>query len=182
MTILILHGIEGYAGNHWQQWLHDKLVAKNHIVIMPSLPKADHPNRSTLLKKINKVVGSSKLAELVIVGHSLGVPASLDFIEQADKPIKALISVSGFSEDYGAEMNSYFLEKRTIDFKKVNKKLSKAFVVFGDDDPYVPQSQLKLLAKKLKVKPKIIKKGGHLNTDSGYTTFPWLFEIIENLS
>ena len=182
MKILILHGIEGCAGKHWQQWLHDKLIAKSHMVIMPSLSKADRPNRLIWLKEIKKAVGNSELTDLVIVGHSLGVPASLDFIEQADKQIKALISVSGFSEDYGAEMNSYFMKKGTIDFKKVNEKLSKAFVVFGDDDPYVPQSQLKLLAKKLAVRPKIIKDGGHLNTDSGYVTFPWLFRIIESLS
>ena len=54
-------------------------------------------------------------------------------------------------------------------------------VLFGDDDPYVPQEVLYSLAKQLGVQPEIIKNGGHLNTDSGYETFPRLVEIVRRI-
>lgn len=181
MTALILHGIQGHAGIHWQKWLNDQLIAQGHKVLMPNLPKAEHPDRSEWLQTVKGVITDYDLSDLVIVGHSLSVVTALDFIEQAPVSIKALVSVSGFSKDYKAELNSYFLKEKEIDFAKVKKNLKKAVVIYGDNDPYVPQEILKLLADKLNVKPTVIKSGGHLNTDAGFTTFPKLLKIINDL-
>ena len=177
MIILILHGIGGHAGIHWQRWLHDELAKAGHEVIMPNLPDSDHPDRKTWLKTVKENIKDINPSDLIIVAHSLGVTIALDLIENT--PVKALISVSGFAYDYGAELNSYFLKEKTIDFEKANRNLKQAFVIYGDNDPYVPQEVLKSLADNLKVKPEIIKNGGHLNTDSGYKTFPRLLEIIK---
>lgn len=182
MTILIIHGIMGHAGMHWQQWLHDELVKKGHQVIMPNLPGADYPTRGEWLRILQELTHDIDKANLVIVGHSLGVTAALDLIENYQTPIKTLISVSGMADDYGAELNSYYLKERSIDFAKVHKNLQKSFVVYGENDPYVPQETLSLLARKLHVIPKVIQNGGHLNTDAGYTQFPLLLNIIENLN
>ena len=177
MTILILHGIEGYAGIHWQQWLHDELIRIGHKVIMPNLPAPNRPDRKTWLKTVLEIIQDTDTNNLIIVGHSLGVTTALDLIEKIS--IKALISISGFAYDWGAGLNSYFMKEKDIDFKKVNKNLKQAFVIYGDNDPYVPQEVLKYLADNLKANPEIIKNGGHLNTDSGYKTFPRLLEIIK---
>ncbi len=177
MTILMVHGIEGHAGIHWQQWLHDELVKTGHKVIMPSLPNSDHPDRKIWLKTVKENIKDIDSFNLVIVAHSLGVTTVLDLIEYTS--VKALVSASGFAYNYGAELNSYFLKEKDVDFKKVNKNLKQAFVIYGDNDPYVPQKVLKSLADNLKVKPEIIKNGGHLNTSSGYKAFPRLLEIIQ---
>lgn len=181
MTVLILHGIGGYAGIHWQQWLHDELVKKGYDVLMPELPNSEKPDRGEWLETVKKLVSKIDLFELIIVGHSLGVVTALDFIEQSKKPIKVLISVSGFAKDLGAEINSYFMKVKEIDFEKVKKNLEKSYVLYGDNDPYVPQKELKLLADNLGAEPIIFPNGGHLNTDAGYTKFPKLLEIVENI-
>lgn len=191
MTTLIIHGLGGHAGIHWQQWLHDQLIASNHSetkkkyqVIMPNLPDSEHPDRQIWLETIKRTLdteNSKPSSDLVIVAHSLGVTTALDYIETISTPIKALISVSGFADDYEAELNSYFMAEKQINFNKVNQNLQQSFVFYGDNDPYVPQTSLKLLADNLKVKPIIIKNGGHLNTDTGYTQFPQLLEIIKEL-
>jgi hypothetical protein len=178
MTILILHGIGGYAGIHWQQWLYDELVKTGHKVIMPNLPDSDHPDRKTWLKTVKENIKDINSSDFVIVAHSLGVATALDLIENTS--IKTLISVSGFAYDYGAELNSYFLKERNIDFEKVNRNLKQVFVIYGDNDPYLPQEVLRSLADNLKVEPEVVSSGGHLNTDSGYKTFPRLLEIIKN--
>lgn len=181
MTILIIHGIDGFAGIHWQQWLHDQLVAKGHIVLMPNFPNSHHPERKAWLKTVEKQLVDVNLRELMIVGHSLGVTTGLDFLEQIHEKIKAFISISGFAEDYGSDLNRYFLSKKHIDFQEVRKHLENSVVIYSDNDPYLSQDVLYLVAEGLNVSPKIIPNGGHLNTDSGYTTFSYLLKTIENL-
>lgn len=182
MVVLILHGIEGHAGIHWQKWLCDELVKAGYTVLMPNLPNSDHPDRKEWLMVTQKTISGADLSNLIIVGHSLGVITALDLIEKLERPIAALVSVSGFAKDYGDELNSYFLKVKSIDFNRVNKKLHQAFVIYGDNDPYVPQAILRSLARKLSVKPKVVLGGGHLNTKAGYTTFPYLLEIVKNIN
>ena len=181
MTILILHGIDGHAGIHWQQWLNEQLRMHGHKVIMPNLPDANRPSRRVWLDTIKEAIKDIDLSRLIIVAHSLGVPSALDFIESLSGKIAGLISVSGFADDYGAKLNSYFMAEKEIDFGKVNESLQHASVIYGDNDPYVPQSSLKLLADNLGVKPIVIKEGGHLNTDAGYTSFPLLLDVIQEM-
>lgn len=178
MTILILHGIGGHAGIHWQQWLHDELENLDQTVLMPDLPYADHPDRQTWLKTVKQAAEGINPSELIIVGHSVGVTTALDFIEQVQSPVKGLLCVSGFAIDYGLELNSYFLREKSIDFSVVRRKVGRSFVFFGDNDPFVTRGALQNLADGLDVKPVIIPDGGHLNSDAGFTKFPQLLDAI----
>lgn len=178
MTIAILHGLDGHAGMHWQQWLHDELVRLGYTVIMPTLPDSHHPSRTMWLDTLENLVKDTPREDLILVGHSLGVTTALDFIEKQKGDVRALVSASGLGKDYGAELNSYFMREREIDFVKVRQQVAKSFVFYGDDDPYVPQEILADLAVKLDVAPTIIPHGGHLNTDAGFATFPEILEVI----
>jgi len=179
MTIVILHGIEGHAGIHWQQWLNDELIKAGHKVIMPNLPQSQHPDRHTWLHFIKNIIDNlSQDEEIILVGHSLGVITALDFIETSKRKISKLISVSGFAKPTDNPLNDYFMKEKTTKFKKVLKNLKSAVVIYGTKDPYVPQKILSHLAKKLKVEPIIIKDGGHLNTESGFTRFPQILSAI----
>jgi predicted alpha/beta hydrolase family esterase len=179
MKVLILHGIGGHAGIHWQQWLHDELSSLDVEVLMPELPDSNHPDRQEWLKVIKEATENEDLSRLIIVGHSLGATAALDFIESLDQPIEGLISVSGFSVDYGAELNSYYLKEKSINFEQLNSNLKWASVIYGDNDPYVTQDALMQLAQDLKVEAIVIPNGGHLNTEAGFTTFPELIKIVK---
>ena len=180
LTLLILHGIGGKAGEHWEQYLHDAAQKLGLQVLMPQLPGGDRPDRKIWNSLITKMLLNIDPGKLIIVGHSLAVPTVLDWLETIDKPLKCLISVSGFAYDYGFELNSYYLKEKEINFTKVKRNLRKAYVLYGDDDPYVTQKALADLALSLQVTPKIYPKGGHLSTRAGFTTFPDLVEIIKN--
>lgn len=178
-TALILHGIEGYAGIHWQQWLHNELEKRGYQVLMPTLPNAIKPDRDEWLKSAKDLVIDVDFSKLVLVGHSLGVVTLLDLVESENKKVKSLVSVAGFGRDYGSDMNDYFLKVREINFEKVSGLIGNAHVVYGDNDPYVPQDELRELADTLGVAPIVVKKGGHLNTDAGFVKFPLLLELLE---
>ena len=180
MTFLIIHGIGGHAGIHWQQWLKQQLELQGHKVLMPDMPNSDHPDRQEWLDTVIAVTKKQSINELVLVGHSLGVTTVLDFIEWSNAPVAGLVSVSGFASDYCADLNSYFLQEKTIDFDKVLRDISKAVVIYSDNDPYVTQDALKEVADKLKVSPIIVNSGGHLNSDAGLNEFPLLLKLLIN--
>ena len=171
-TVLIIHGIQSKKGDHWQSWLKGELEKKDINVIMPQMKNTMKPDRSTWLEQIKELLLEIEDENLIIVGHSLGVVTGLDYIEQNKERILGFISVSGFSKDYHHPLNSYFLSEKEIDFKNINSKIKNKYVLNGDDDPYVPQEILLDLANNLKVIPNIYKKGGHLNTDTGFSFFP----------
>lgn len=182
MRILILHDKDGYAGVDWGEWLHDELQKQGYIVTTPILTDSNYPNRNWWSKEIQQITLNFDTKDLIVVGHSLGVISALDFIEQSIVPVKALISVSGFSADYGAEQYSAFLRQKNLDFARIRANLGQSVVIYGDDDPYVPVEALRQLAQDLAVKPIVIADGGHLNTERGYTTFPLLLDIILKIS
>jgi hypothetical protein len=181
-SVLILHGIQGQAGIHWQKWLHDELVKRNCRVLMPTLPNAMRPDRGEVLEFVWDLCKAVDFSDLVIVGHSMGVTTALDLIASFRREVKGLISVSGVFKDYGAELNSYFLRERFVDLKVVRSLVKKVAVFYGDNDPYVPQDVLKSLADELGVTPVVIPNGGHLNTNAGYTEFPLLLENVLKIS
>jgi uncharacterized protein len=178
-TALILHGIGGTSEGNWFPWLAEELKKRGWNVILPDLPNTKHPDRSEWLETVQKLVKDVDFSDFVIIGHSLGVATALDLLEKEDKKLKMLISVSGFYTDYGAQLNSYFMKTKDIDINKVRNLVEKSVVIYGDDDPYVPQETLKGMAEALGVEPQIIKKGGHVNAKSGYTQLPLLFVFIK---
>lgn len=181
MTALILHGVSGNAGKHWMQWLHDELVKLGIEVIMPTLPNSDNPDFFEWKKTILNLIKDVELSELIVFGHSLGNAAALEIVQDLDKPIKAFISVAGFYQDYGSEINTEYMQKCDIDIKKARERIENAFVVYGDNDPYVPQNVLNKLAVGLEVEPIVIKSGEHLNTDAGFTRLPVLIELAKKV-
>ncbi|MCR4286210.1 MAG: alpha/beta fold hydrolase [Candidatus Kaiserbacteria bacterium] len=178
MHILILHGIGAEAGAHWQRWLGHELEKEGHTVHMPDLPDASHPDRFDWLEYVKGILQDIPPAQLIIVGHSLGVVTALDFIEQSHTKVHGLVSVSGFPRDYGSELNSYFMKEKELDFMIINAMLETAIVWYGDNDPYVPQVTLQSLADELEVTAHVVSRGGHLNTEAGYEVFPALLESI----
>jgi len=179
-TALILHGITGNSQENWFPWAKKELENLNWQVFCPDLPDTNHPDRTKWLNTVKDLLKEIDPTSLTIIGHSLGVATALDYLEQSAKPIQTLISVAGFYEDYGMELNSYFMAEKTIDLTVIKTRVNHIEVIYGDDDPYVPQQTLQNLALGLKVKSIIIPHGGHLNARAGFTEFPLLLDLILN--
>jgi len=178
IKVIILHGILGFSG--WHESVKKELELRGYTVYADLLPHPDHPSRKEWIKKglniLNKIPDKENV---IIIGHSLGATLALDLLELIDKQIMLFISVSGFFEDYNAELNSYYLKEKTINFKKVISNAKKRIVIYGDNDKFVPQSNLKRLAEKLRPQETIIVHGGgHLSKSNGFTEFPLLLDLV----
>ena len=124
MKALILHGVSGYAGKHWMQWLHDWLITQNIEVIMPTLKNSENPAYEDWIPDIQNIfsgMSDTDLKDLIVIGHSMGIPAALEIIQNLNTPIKGLFSAGGFYKDYGSAINTKFMSQCNIDIEKAKK-------------------------------------------------------------
>jgi predicted alpha/beta hydrolase family esterase len=64
-----------------------------------------------------------------------------------------------------------------FDFEKINSKIGKSYVVYGDNDPYVPATEPPLFAEKLSSEIHIVPGGKHCG--SIFKEFPLLLDMIK---
>ncbi len=65
-----------------------------------------------------------------------------------------------------------------MNFAKVKNYCDDIVCFYSDNDPYVRYDVEKDFADKLTLKQHIIKDGGHLNAESGYTKFEEILKEI----
>jgi uncharacterized protein len=183
MNIAIFHGTEGSPDGNWFPWLKQNLGSTHHITI-PTLPT---PNGQTVANWIDAT--TTQIPNLdqydVLIGHSCGASFLPHLIlDQTLKP-KTVVMVAAFSAELGFPNydtllqtfylpDSFLKEARTY----FNRNQIKPILFHGDNDPYIPLSQAQHIAAQLTAPLYIIKNGGHLNTEFGYTQFPDLIDVI----
>ena len=186
MKFVILHGTMGSPDGNWFPWLSKELEKLGQKTIRPKLSTPDGQNPDNWTKEIAKAVEeiSGPDEETIIVAHSMSPMASCYYLGSINKKIRAAFFVSGFT-DYVDELEPYrtvnprFFDKN-FNWEKLKKNCPKIICFAGDNDPYLPQDVLRRFAKLCGAKKFIIiPNGGHLNEESGYTTFPLLLKTIK---
>jgi predicted alpha/beta hydrolase family esterase len=85
------------------------------------------------------------------------------------------LGIEAFDPYFGS-----FLDK-PFDWQRIKAGAHRILCVAGDNDPYVSFAQSEEIAERLGIDVAVIKKGGHLNTAAGYSSFPWLLEALQRL-
>jgi predicted alpha/beta hydrolase family esterase len=182
LKVFIIHGFEGHPNGGWRPWLMQELE-KHEIYCAPLVMKDPfNPKSKEWVEEIDYNVKKFPKDKIVLVGHSLGVPAILKYLEQTDsKNILGTVLISG-PYDLRREgrtwevLGSFFPEK--WDFKKILEMCKKHIVIHGDDDPVVSYSHAEFLADNLSGELINVKGGKHLNGSAGYFTLPSALEAI----
>jgi len=179
MNFIIIHGIYGHPQENWFPWLKNELESKGYEVIVPKFPTPINQSLENWLKAIKKYEDKIN-DETVLIGHSLGTPFVLNYLEQSNKKIKAAFLVAGYhkllnNEFY--ELNKTFVYKE-FDWEKIKKSCGRFFVIASDNDPYIPLDTNKEMANILNTELKIVHNGGHLNLKAGFDKFPFLLDLI----
>ena len=180
-NVFIVHGSYGSPEGNWFPWMKIELEKLGCKVFVPKFPTPEGQN----LKNWTEILQQYKTElneDAIVVGHSVAVSFLLNVIEKLNHPIKAAFFVSGW---IGLLNNPKFdpiiktFAEREFNWSKIKKNCKKFYAFHSDNDPYVPMEKGKFLAKKLGVKVILIKGGGHLNAEFGYTKFPLLLEKIK---
>lgn len=179
MNAIIIHGIYSNPSGNWFPWLKKELELEGYAVIVPKFPTPINQTLEKWLEAMGKIRDDIS-EETVLIGHSLGAAFILSYLEKAPTKIRGVVLVSGFHTPLGIpldKMNSSFVAK-PFDWEGVKAHCGEFVVVCSDDDPYIPLSKSKELARYLSVAPTVIHHGGHLNKEAGYVEFPLLKKII----
>lgn len=180
--VFIVHGFMGSPKGNWFPWLVSELASRGIFAKALRMPFSFSPSISQWVKSIQKAVGDDQ-DEIYLVGHSLGVPGILHYLQSIPKTkkIAGVVLVAGPSERLTGphpRLIDSFLSK-PFEFEKIKSQISVSYVIHGDNDPKVPVSHAEKLAKELGSKLIIIPNGLHLNEeDGGYVELPIVLESL----
>ncbi len=180
VRVIIVHGTEGSPESNWFPWLASQLKEKQVEVISPQFPTPRGQSLDSWMQILREVVGELRPTDIV-VGHSTGVVFLLHALEHASCSVRATFLVAGFTSFLGIEkydrLNETFLQP-PLHWMRIRENAGAIHLYAGSDDPYVPRACAVELEDMLGASVRYVDSGGHLNSDSGYTTFEMLFSDL----
>ena len=175
---LILHGSFGSNEGNWFPWLKEQLEKNNKKVLIPQMPvgvgNQNFENWSNVLNKLDINENT------VIIAHSIAPIFVCKYLITNQIKVKKLIFVCGFNNysgidsDFDAVNEPMFIDN----FDDVKKYCKDIVCYYSDNDPYVKYDVEKAFADKLTDKQYVIKNGGHINAETGYTKFEEILKEI----
>lgn len=168
---IIIHGSFGSKDGNWFPWLKEQLQKQGKNVLVPQMPmgvgKQNFENWSDVLKKLEINENT------IIIAHSIAPIFVCKYLINNKIKVKKLIFVCGFNNYLGIDADFDAVNKPMYidNFAEVKNYCDNIVCYYSDNDPYVRYDEEKAFADKLTSKQYIIKNGGHLNAESGYTQF-----------
>ncbi len=181
--VIIIHGTEGTPESHWLPWLATQITAAGHDTVLPRLPTPQGQELARWKSEFYQSVGLL-VAEDILVGYSVGATFALRLLEETATPVTAAFIVAGFDRPTSISSIDPLVEsfiQEPFDWELIKGRGGKISAYHGADDPIVPPNVGEAIAQHLNAPFTLIPNGGHLNTDSGYTQFPQLWDDIQEL-
>lgn len=180
--VFMIHGFEGEPNGGWRPWLMRELAKKDIWACALPMPTPDKPQKDEWVKTVTDAVGNPN-EEIFLVGHSLGVPTILRYLETLDKNKKiggaVLVSGPAFEIKKHGYVNKFL--DTPFNFEHIKNVCKSFVVVHGDNDPNVPFSDAEYLSKNLSCSLISIPNGGHLAGHDGFYELPQLLEALEKI-
>ncbi len=168
--------IHGNGTSHWSfgfsSWLKPELEKVGFPTFFETFPDSIQARAQYWLAflKDHIKVGEGD----VLVGWSSGAVAAMRYAQECK--ILGSILIGPSYTDLGDDLekqSGYF--DAPWDWQKIKKNQQKIALIYGDDDPYIPQSQFEFIASNLQ--PEVIKVAGGKHFME-YNEFPQLLAYI----
>lgn len=198
-SYLILHGLGGSSGGHWQEWLANDLAGKGHQVLFPSLPQADAPDKVQWLDCLNELLAQVESKEkLIVVAHSLGCILWFHYAAQGRQgKVKQVILVAPPVASPDEKVLSHLFaeelkRKKTFESMKtffplpddqemLRKAAEHSLIIGSTTDPFLPGDRF-LRYSCYKVPMLLLPDMGHINVASGYGPWHWMQDFCLELA
>jgi predicted alpha/beta hydrolase family esterase len=156
---IIIHAWDSSPDAHWYREEEKALKKLGHEVFVPEMPGGNWPKLPEWLSVIEDLRPDE---DTVLIGHSLGAPAILRYLQTAPVKVGKVFLVAAFAKDLGIKETRNFMEA-PFDFKKI-KAYADAFIVINEaNDPYVPIKRGKEIAEA--VGGEFIEVAGNIHFD-----------------
>lgn len=185
MQFVIFHGAYGSKDGNWFPWLKGELERLDHEVILEQYPVDDYEsinkNGPKTLETIQNLESWTKYFETnvlpklidgpkIFIGHSLAPVFILHMVDKFNIKLESGIFVSPFLSALNGDawqfdvVNKTFF-KEDFDWKRMKELVPLSYVLYGENDPYVPSTYPLGFAKNLASSIIPVKNGGHLGGD-----------------
>lgn len=169
--------IHGNGSTHWSfawaPWLKTELERLGFETFFETMPDSIAARAEYWLPFLKKHVQAGE--NDVLVGWSSGAVAAMRYAET--NTIKGSILISPSYTDLGDELeklSGYF--DKPWHWERIKSNQGQIALIYGDDDPYIPQHEFEFIAEKLN--PTLIRiRGGRHFIER--TEFPELVEYIK---
>ena len=178
MNYIILHGSFGSKDGNWFPWLRKELENKNYVVDNPQMPVGvGNQNYDNWEREFNKLNINENT---IIIAHSIAPVFVCKYLIKNKIKVKKLIFVCGFNNylgidpDFDAVNESMFINN----LEEIKDYCNNIICFYSDNDPYVKFEVEKSFADAVSNEQYIVKNGGHINAESGYTKFEEILKYI----
>ena len=175
---LIIHGSFGSSEENWFPWLKEQLEKDNKKVLIPQMPVGiDKQNFDSWSEVLNKI----DINEFTtIIAHSIAPIFICKYLITNKIKVKKLIFVCGFNNYFGINKDFDTLNgPMYIDnYTDIKNYCDNIICYYSDNDPYVKYEVEKEFAISISNKEYVIKDGGHINSESGYTSFEAILKSL----
>ena len=175
---IILHGSFGSKDGNWFPWLKEQLENNNKEVEVPQMPigvgNQNYENWSNVFNKMNINENTT------IIAHSIAPIFVCKYLIKNKIKVKKLIFVCGFNNylgidpDFDTVNESMFIDN----YFDIKNYCNDIICFYSNNDPYVKFEIEKEFADTISSKQYIVQNGGHINEESGYTSFPEILDVI----
>ncbi len=157
-NVLIIHGWNATVQDHWFLEAKEKWEKKGLKVEVPEMPGDYFPKAQEWLELIESFHPDESW---VLMGHSLGGVAILNYLENTDRPIaKAILIATPLTPMHFEALDNFF--EGGFNWEQIKSKCLKFEIVNEDNDPAVPLEHGQKYAQNL---------SGNLHVVRGYTHF-----------
>lgn len=183
--VYIIHGYGGEPNGGWRPWLMGQLAKDEIWACALAMPMAGSPQKEKWVQKIQEEIREPN-EEVFLVGHSLGVPAILNFLESLPigSKIGGVVLVSGIihvipNKERYLPINHFY--DKDFNYEYIKDRCKKFVIIHAKNDENVPYEQAVNLSKNLSSTLLSLESGGHLNGSSGCYELPVVLEKLKEI-
>ncbi len=176
MRFIFVHGYKASPESNFWPWLYDELRKQGHEIVNPQLPNPENPDPIEWVQTLLDASGALSQDD-IIIGHSLGAPTALKFLEAAEavSTPKGVLLISPVWHINNEKFTGHFLNELDFDVLMWRAKL---FGVLHDrKDDVIPFDHGEKYAKVLHAKIYSTEGNGHFK-DAEY---PIMLDIVREM-
>ncbi|MCH9812565.1 MAG: alpha/beta hydrolase [Epsilonproteobacteria bacterium] len=172
--VLLLHGWGGSDYPHWQSWLAGEIAKTYGNVSFPLLDNPHFPSKNRQMRQIKRLLLEEKPD--IVICHSLACTLWFHLCQEANiTPIEHLLLVAPPSIETNIDTIKTFFPV----IIPTDLYAKEVMVVTSTNDPYLNIKEAHHIQKTLGVEMKIIENAGHINDESGYGNWPWVYNWVK---
>ncbi|SDG87295.1 hypothetical protein SAMN05421827_11269 [Pedobacter terrae] len=169
----IIPGLGNSGPDHWQTHFEK---SGDHFIRINQL-EWDKPASKDWIEMIEQNLFGYDLADVILIGHSLGCTAIANWAKEYQKKIKGALLVAPSD----LEAPHYTFETIGFDQVPLDKINFKSIVVASSNDEWVTLERARFFAENWGSEFINIGNAGHINAASGFGEWPNGLEILKKL-